>query len=107
MLLVSHKKTTLFVKYWNTLKFLINFVSDFKRCCEELCRSTLECVVRERFGSKALRVFRLLLMKKMLDQKQVEDMAMLSSKEAREILYTLLADNFVNLQVNESPDVGF
>ncbi len=59
----------------------------------------MECIVRERFGSKAFRVFRLLLLKTMLDQKQVADMVMMPSKEAKEILYTLLAENFVNLQV--------
>jgi len=78
----------------------INFLEDFKKCSEVLCCSTLECVVRERYGSKALRIFRLLLLKRLLDQKQVEESAMLSSKEAREILYTLMADNFVSVQVS-------
>ena len=55
--------------------------------------------MRERFGSKCLRVFRLLLMKKVLEQKQVVDMAMIPSKEARELLYSLLAENFISLQV--------
>lgn len=55
--------------------------------------------MRERFGSKAFRVFRLLLMKKMLEQKQVSDMAMIPAKEAKEILYTLLTEGFVSLQV--------
>jgi DNA-directed RNA polymerase III subunit RPC3 len=70
-----------------------------KNCSEVLCRTALECIVRERFGSKACRVFRLLLMKKMLEQKQVSDMAMIPAKEAKEILYTLLAEGFVSLQV--------
>ena len=55
--------------------------------------------MRERFGSKAFRVFRLLLLKRLLDQKQVSDMAMVPSKEAKELLYTLLAERFVTLQV--------
>ena len=57
-------------------------------------------VVRERFGPKAYRIFRLLLTKKMLEQQQVAETAMLPSKEAKEILYTLLAENFVSLQVS-------
>ena len=60
--------------------------------------------MRERFGSKCLRVFRLLLLKKVLEQKQVVDMAMIPSKEARELLYTLLAENFVSLQVYTQTD---
>lgn len=72
---------------------------DFKRSSEILCRAAIECVVKERFGAKAFRVFRLLLLKKMLEQKQVADFAMIPSKEAKEILYTLLAEKFVSLQV--------
>ena len=44
-------------------------------------------------------MFRLLLLKKMLEQKQVPEKAMVPSKEAKEILYTLLAERFVSLQV--------
>lgn len=61
----------------------------------------MEGIVKERFGSKCLRVFRLLLLKKVLEQKQVVDMAMIPSKEARELLYSLLAENFVSLQVTQ------
>jgi DNA-directed RNA polymerase III subunit RPC3 len=71
---------------------------DYLQCAQGLCQATVEAVVRERFGSKCLRVFRLLLMKKALEQKQVVDMAMIPSKEARELLYSLLAENFVSLQ---------
>ena len=73
--------------------------ADFKNCSELLCQAAIECIVKERFGSKALRVFRLLLLKKMLEQKQVPEKAMVPSKEAKEILYTLLAERFVSLQV--------
>lgn len=37
----------------------------------------------------------------MLEQLQVAEMAMLPSKEAKEILYILLAESFVSLQVRE------
>ena len=56
--------------------------------------------MRERFGSKCFRVFRLLLLKKVLEQKQVADMAMIPSKEAKEMLYSLMAESFVTLQVH-------
>ena len=56
-------------------------------------------MVKERFGSKSLRIFRLLLLKTMLEQKQVADVAMIPGKEAKELLYTLLAESFVSLQV--------
>ena len=44
-------------------------------------------------------MFRLLLLKRLLEQKQVADMAMIPSKEAKELLYTLLAENYITLQV--------
>ena len=76
--------------------------TDFKKASELLCKATIECIVKERFGSKTkyLRVFRLLLEKKLLDQKQVSDKAMVPNKEAKEILYDLLAEKFVSLQVS-------
>ena len=55
--------------------------------------------MKERFGSKSLRIFRLILLKTMLEQKQVADVAMIPGKEAKELLYTLLAEGFVSLQV--------
>ena len=76
--------------------------TEFQKCAQGLCQATVEGIVRERFGSKCLRVFRLLLLKKVLEQKQVVDMAMIPSKEARELLYSLLAENFVSLQVNDA-----
>ena len=65
---------------------------------ELICRATLESIVRERFGSKPLRIFRLLSLKQHLEQKQVSDMALVPNKEAKEILYSLLSENFISLQ---------
>ena len=49
-------------------------------------------------------MFRLLLLKKTLEQKQVAELAMVPSKEAKELLYSLLAENYVTLQ--EIPKAG-
>ena len=46
-------------------------------------------------------------MKKVLEQKQVVDMAMIPSKEARELLYSLLAENFISLQVSPRVFAGW
>jgi len=43
----------------------------------------------DRFGSKCCRIFRLVLVKKHLEQKQVEEFAMIPAKEAKEHLYTV------------------
>lgn len=42
-----------------------------------------------RFGSKCCRIFRLLMMKKHLEQKQVEEFAMIPGKEAKGYMYNV------------------
>ncbi|NXH44252.1 RPC3 polymerase, partial [Dicaeum eximium] len=57
------------------------------------------------FGSHCARIFRLLLRKKHLEQKQVEDFAMIPAKEAKDMLYRLLSANLVCLQeIPKTPD---
>uniref|UniRef100_A0A672LEB5 DNA-directed RNA polymerase III subunit RPC3 n=1 Tax=Sinocyclocheilus grahami TaxID=75366 RepID=A0A672LEB5_SINGR len=54
------------------------------------------------FGSRSARIFRLLLRKRHLEQKQVEDFAMVPAKD---MLYTLLSENLVELQeIPKTPD---
>ncbi|XP_064416599.1 DNA-directed RNA polymerase III subunit RPC3 isoform X2 [Latimeria chalumnae] len=70
-----------------------------------LARATLESVVQERFGSRSARIFRLLLRKRHLEQKQVEDFGMIPAKEAKDMMYTLLSENLVSLQeIPKTPD---
>uniref|UniRef100_A0A8C7K2Y6 DNA-directed RNA polymerase III subunit RPC3 n=1 Tax=Oncorhynchus kisutch TaxID=8019 RepID=A0A8C7K2Y6_ONCKI len=79
--------------------------SDLQRALANLARATLESVVQERFGSRSARIFRLLLRKRHLEQKQVEDFAMIPAKEAKDMLYTLLSENLVQLQeIPKTPD---
>ncbi|NXD17952.1 RPC3 polymerase, partial [Nothocercus nigrocapillus] len=57
------------------------------------------------FGSRCARIFRLLLRKKHLEQKQVEDFAMIPAKEAKDMLYKMLSENLVSLQeIPKTPD---
>ncbi|NXC21241.1 RPC3 polymerase, partial [Corythaeola cristata] len=61
--------------------------------------------LRAEFGSRCARIFRLLLRKKHLEQKQVEDFAMIPAKEAKDMLYRMLSENFVSLQeIPKTPD---
>lgn len=46
-----------------------------------------------------MRVFRMLLSKKQLEQKQIADFAMVPVREAREVLYQMLQGGFLALQV--------
>uniref|UniRef100_A0A3B5MZS0 DNA-directed RNA polymerase III subunit RPC3 n=1 Tax=Xiphophorus couchianus TaxID=32473 RepID=A0A3B5MZS0_9TELE len=78
------------------------FVVNLHRALANLARATVESIVQERFGSRSARIFRLLLRKRHLEQKQVEDFAMIPAKEAKDMLYTLLSHNLVQLQVNHN-----
>ncbi|XP_026172349.1 DNA-directed RNA polymerase III subunit RPC3 [Mastacembelus armatus] len=81
------------------------YVVNLHKALSNLARATLESVVQERFGSRSARIFRLLLRKRHLEQKQVEDFAMIPAKEAKDMLYTLLSQNLVQLQeIPKTPD---
>uniref|UniRef100_A0A673G5D6 DNA-directed RNA polymerase III subunit RPC3 n=1 Tax=Sinocyclocheilus rhinocerous TaxID=307959 RepID=A0A673G5D6_9TELE len=81
------------------------YVVNLHRALANLARATLESVVQERFGSRSARIFRLLLRKRHLEQKQVEDFAMIPAKEAKDMLYKLLSENLVQLQeIPKTPD---
>ncbi|XP_026226863.1 DNA-directed RNA polymerase III subunit RPC3 [Anabas testudineus] len=81
------------------------YVVNLHRALANLARATLESVVQERFGSRSARIFRLLLRKRHLEQKQVEDFAMIPAKEAKDMLYTLLSQNLAQLQeIPKTPD---
>lgn len=58
----------------------------------------VDAVVRERFGGPACRIFRLLMLKRQLEQKQIAEMAMIPVKDTRELLYRLTKVEFVQLQ---------
>ena len=63
----------------------------------------VEAIVAQRYGLAACRIFRLLLLKKHLDQQQVADMALVPLKDARELLYRLLREGMVCVQVGPQP----
>uniref|UniRef100_H3DQC2 DNA-directed RNA polymerase III subunit RPC3 n=1 Tax=Tetraodon nigroviridis TaxID=99883 RepID=H3DQC2_TETNG len=81
------------------------YVVNLHKVLANLARATLESIVQERFGSRSARIFRLLLRKRHLEQKQVEDFAMIPAKEAKDMLYMLLSQNLVQLQeIPKTPD---
>lgn len=61
---------------------------------------TVESIVHHKFGSNSARIFRLLMAKKQLEQKQIASFAMVPIKETRERLYKMLEHNYVQLQVS-------
>ncbi|KAM5129681.1 DNA-directed RNA polymerase III subunit RPC3 isoform 1-T2 [Mantella aurantiaca] len=81
------------------------FVINLHKAVATLASSNLESIVQERFGSRCARIFRLLLRKRHLEQKQVEDFAMIPAKEAKDMLYKMLSVNLISLQeIPKTPD---
>ncbi|KAK2173618.1 hypothetical protein NP493_863g01050 [Ridgeia piscesae] len=81
------------------------YVIHLKRALTTICKAHLESVVRERFGSKYFRIFKLLMLKKQLEQKQIEEFAMIPAKEAKDMLYRMFGEQFVTItEVPRTPD---
>uniref|UniRef100_A0A0B8RPK6 DNA-directed RNA polymerase III subunit RPC3 n=1 Tax=Philothamnus irregularis TaxID=1899461 RepID=A0A0B8RPK6_9SAUR len=81
------------------------YVINLHKGLASLATATLESIVQERFGSRCARIFRLLLRKRHLEQKQIEDFAMIPAKEAKEMMYKMLSANIVALQeIPKTPD---
>nr|KAG5703652.1 hypothetical protein BaRGS_002526 [Batillaria attramentaria] len=81
------------------------FVVNIFQAYEALCKAHIESVVQERFGSKSLRIFRVLLVKKQVEQPQIESCAMIPAKETKELLYRMMQENFVTFtELAKTPD---
>lgn len=74
------------------------YVVNLKKCVEALCEANVLSYIQERYGSKCCRIFRLLMLKKHMEQKQVEDFAMIPSKEAKELLYQMWSEHILVMQ---------
>lgn len=74
------------------------YCMNMQKCVDALCQNVIESIVQERFGSRCFRIFRLLLLKKHMEQKQIGELAMIPSKDAKELLYKLFAERFISLQ---------
>ncbi|XP_014613486.1 PREDICTED: DNA-directed RNA polymerase III subunit RPC3 isoform X1 [Polistes canadensis] len=71
---------------------------SMKQAFYQLAWSTLENVVLERFGSDAVRIFRLIPTKKYIEQAQILQLAMMSEKKAKCLMFLLVSNNFIQLQ---------
>lgn len=71
---------------------------DFEKAIECLRLASIEAYVRSKFGQASLRILRILQDRKMLEEKTISKLAMVSPKETRERLYILLDAGMVALQ---------
>lgn len=70
-----------------------------ERASIHYCRMrTIESFIATRFGAASVRILRILQDKKMLEEKTISKIAMITAKETRERLYQMLAVGLVHLQ---------
>ena len=75
------------------------------RTFDKLVENCLSSIVQNRFCSKSARIYRLLINKKYLQQKQIEDLAMIPSKEAKQLTYNLYINGLLKcLQCPKTTD---
>lgn len=71
------------------------YVVNIAKILQRLVHSLATSVVRDRFGSKCARIFRILLSKKVLEPKHVEELAMLHPKDTKEYIYQMFKEAFI------------
>ncbi|GIY21502.1 DNA-directed RNA polymerase III subunit RPC3 [Caerostris extrusa] len=71
------------------------YVVNFKKVIHRIIEDIAASVVRDGFGSKCARIFRILLDKKVLEPKQIEELAMLHPKDTKEYIFKLLEENYI------------
>ncbi|KAL3249690.1 hypothetical protein MRX96_055898 [Rhipicephalus microplus] len=79
---------------------------NIERALRLLAENVLASIVQDRFGAKSCRIFRLLLQKKKyLEQKQIEELAMITARDAKEMTYKMFEEKFVLAQeLPRTPD---
>jgi len=71
---------------------------DLKHIVTSLVEATIDCVVLERFSSKAVRVFRYIREKRYVEEGQLQQVVMIPAKETKMLTYQLLENHFIHLQ---------
>lgn len=81
------------------------FCVDLHRGLRMLAEAFFASTVQDRFGAKSCRIFRLLLSKKFLEQRQIEELAMIPARDAKEMTYKMFQEKFVAAQeIPRTPD---
>jgi DNA-directed RNA polymerase III subunit RPC3 len=75
------------------------YVLDLDKWTQKMRTEIVENLIREKVGEVAVRIWRLLADKKMLDDKQVSKLALVDEKVARGNLYSMLKAGLVFIQV--------
>lgn len=70
---------------------------DFKRASSLLCHAHIESYVRERFGSRGLRIFNVVMEKVQVEEKQIVDFSLIPSKDCKAKIYEMVNDGVLTI----------
>jgi DNA-directed RNA polymerase III subunit RPC3 len=73
------------------------YVIQMRSAFEQLTWACIENIIIEKFGSKAARIFRVVRLKKFIEQEDIQKEAMMPSKEAKMLTYKLLEEHFLQV----------
>ncbi|XP_055699235.1 DNA-directed RNA polymerase III subunit RPC3 isoform X2 [Phlebotomus papatasi] len=73
------------------------YIVQMKKVFEHLAWICIENTIMEKFGAKAARIFRVVRMKKYIEQEDIQKEAMIPSKEAKQLTYKLLEEHFLQI----------
>lgn len=68
-----------------------------KTAFKQLTWNCIDNIIIEKFGSKAARIFRVVLKHKFIEQEEIQKEAMVPAKEAKLLTYRLLEENFFQI----------
>ena len=74
------------------------YVVNAKHIFTELASATAENIILERYGSKALRIFRVIRQKLQVEESTLQHLVMIPAKETKLLTYTLMEANFIKVQ---------
>ncbi|KAL9694172.1 hypothetical protein quinque_013457 [Culex quinquefasciatus] len=82
------------------------YTVNMKTIFEQLTWNCIENIITEKYGSKAARIFRVIRLKKYIEQENIQKEAMIPAKEAKQLTYKLLEENFLQIQAFRKPGGG-
>jgi DNA-directed RNA polymerase III subunit RPC3 len=77
---------------------IIAWAVEYRRLARKLRCLELERIIESRFGSVAVRIVRVLAAKGKLDERRLQEISLMASKDLRQILARMAAAGFVDLQ---------
>jgi len=74
------------------------YIINHKHIFEEITAATLENIIRDKFGSKAMRIFRYIRERRYVEEGQIQQVVMIPAKECKLLTFQLMENNFISLQ---------